>query len=175
MTVTLATLMTMCAPLVHPTTLRALIEVESAGNPYAVSVNYPQSLRNAGVDLPQFSQPHSAREALELIERLAAQGLSTSVGLAQINVQRLTVRSELIAELFDPCVNLAVAQRILLDCDSEQSRGRELTAPLRLRRTLLCYNAGNAGSDIQSPYTSKIARAAARYLRAAVRAGRSPA
>ena len=112
MTVSLASLMMMCAPLVHPTTLRALIEVESAGNPYAVSVNYPRSLHDAGTDPPAFSQPHSRREALELTARLSTQGFSTSVGLAQINVEHLEGWALRLSDLFNPCVNLALAQKL---------------------------------------------------------------
>lgn len=175
MIVTLTTLMTMCAPLVHPTTLQALIEVESAGNPYAVSVNYPQGLRNAGVELPQFPQPHSAREALELTRRLSSLGYSTSVGLAQINVEHLSSWPLGLADLFDPCVNLALAQRILLDCDAEQSKRGGSSPQLRLRRTLLCYNAGEGAIGAQNPYAANIARAAARRLNAQPRLARGPA
>jgi type IV secretion system protein VirB1 len=168
MSVSLATLMMTCAPLVHPTTLRALIQVESAGNPYAVSVNYPRSLHIAGADPPDFPQPHSRGDALALIARLAAEGFSTSVGLAQINVQHLQGSALHLADLFNPCVNLALAQRVLLDCDAQQSQLGTTAARLRLRRTLVCYNAGEGVSETQSPYASNIARAAETYIRAPV-------
>ena len=48
------------APLVHPTTLRALVEVESGGNPFAVSINHPQALRKAGIEPPRSANPHCA-------------------------------------------------------------------------------------------------------------------
>jgi type IV secretion system protein VirB1 len=175
MIASLTTLMTMCAPLVHPTTLQALIEVESAGNPYAVSVNYPQGLRNAGVELPQFSQPRSARDALELTRWLSAQGYSTSVGLAQINVEHLSRWALHLADLFDPCVNLALAQRVLLDCDAAQATRGASSPQARLRRTLVCYNAGDSAAGARNPYAVNIARAAARRLNAQSRAMRGPA
>ena len=175
MTASLTTLMLMCAPLVHPTTLRALIEVESAGNPYAVSVNYPQALRNAGVKLPEFSQPHSVREALELTRGLSARGYSTSVGLAQINVEHLSGWALRLGDLFNPCVNLTLAQRILLACDAEQSGDRTAGAHARLRRTLRCYNAGARATGAANPYAASIARAAARHRDALARAARGPA
>jgi type IV secretion system protein VirB1 len=175
MTITLATLMMTCAPLVHPTTLRALIEVESGGNPYAVNVNYPQALKDAGIAPPPFAQPHSAGEALGLTQRLLAQGLSASVGLAQINVEYPLERNLRISDLFDPCINLAVAQRVLLECDAEQAQRIVPNARARLRRTLLCYNAGDYTTGIRNHYASTVMRAALRHLYRGSRATRSPA
>lgn len=169
MTTTLATLMLSCAPLVHPTTLRALIEVESGGNPFAVSVNHPQALRNAGIDPPTVVEPHSAQEALRLSKTLLARGFGASVGLAQINVEQLAEGHLRIADLFNPCINLAVAQRVLLDCDASQSQRGVLSARLRLNRTLLCYNAGDHVSGVHNPYASDVMRAALRDRRNAGR------
>ena len=175
MTITLATLMMTCAPLVHPTTLRALIEVESAGNPYAVSINYPQALTLAGIGPPAFSQPRSAREALTLSQRLLAQGYSVSVGLAQINVEHVAERHLRIEDLFNPCTNLKVAQQVLLECDSNQPRGAVPNPGLRLRRTLVCYNAGHYASATGDRYAASIMRAAARHVVRGSRPARSPA
>jgi type IV secretion system protein VirB1 len=175
MTVTLTTLMLTCAPLVHPTTLRALIEVESGGNPYAVSINYPQTLKTAGIDTPSFAQPHSAREALDLTQRLQARGFSASVGLAQINIEHLADHELRMADLFNPCINLAVAQRVLLDCDSNQPQRNALNARVRLRRTLLCYNAGDYMTDMRNHYASSVMRAAMRHHYRGSRPTRSPA
>jgi type IV secretion system protein VirB1 len=174
MTITLATLMMTCAPLVHPTTLRALIEVESGGNPYAVSINYPQALAVSRIDLPPFSQPHSSVEALTLSQKLLAQGLSVSVGLAQINVEHLG-RDLRIEDLFNPCTNLAVAQRVLLECDSNQSQRLVPNAGVRLRRTLACYNAGDYASVMGKRYASTVLRAAVRHALRSSRLARSPA
>jgi type IV secretion system protein VirB1 len=174
MTVSLTTLMMMCAPLVHPTTLQALIEVESAGNPYAVSVNYPQALRNAGVELPQFAQPRSAHEAQALARALLARGYTVSIGLAQINVEHLAAWSLQLSDLLNPCVNLALAQRILLDCDAMQAERSAAGAHIRLLRTLRCYNEGDRAISAHSPYAANIARAA-RRRDVLARAARGPA
>jgi type IV secretion system protein VirB1 len=175
MTITLATLMMTCAPLVHPTTLRALIEVESGGNPYAVSINHPQTLKDAGTGPPPFAQPHSAREARGLTQRLLAQGLGVSVGLAQINVEHLAEHNLRIADLFDPCINLVVAQRVLLECDASQSQRIAPNAGARLGRTLLCYNAGDYVTGRRNHYASTVMRAAVRHLYRGSRPTRSPA
>jgi type IV secretion system protein VirB1 len=152
-----------------------MIEVESGGNPYAVSINHPQTLKDAGIGPAPFAQPHSAREALGLTQRLLAQGFSASVGLAQINIEHLAVRDLRIADLFNPCINLAVAQRVLLVCDSNQPQRPVLSAGVRLRRTLLCYNAGEYITGERNHYPSTVMRAAIRHFYRGSRPTRSPA
>ena len=159
---TLATLMATCAPLVHPTTLRALIDVESAGNPYAVSVNRPQALSNAGIDPPGFEQPTNAREALQLTRALAEAGFTTSLGLAQINTAHLRKFHLHLTDLFNPCTNLAAAQRILLDCDAAQLSAAVPRSRARLHRTLSCYNTGDFTTGIRNNYANTVGRAAMR-------------
>ena len=174
MIITLATLMATCAPLVHPTTLRALIEVESRGNPYAVSVNHPEGLRDRGIDSPAFVQPHSKRKALDLTRSLLNRGLGASVGLAQINVDQLAQEQLRIEDLFNPCVNLSVAQRVLLDCDTNQPQQGMLSARLRLRRTLSCYNTGKYSADFRNHYAIDVRHAALRFFHRRSRSTRSP-
>jgi type IV secretion system protein VirB1 len=171
----LATLILSCAPLVHPTTLLGMIRVESAGNPFAVSVNRPQGLADAGIEVPDFEQPRTRAEALQLIERLAARGYSTSVGLVQINIEHLQVMQVGLAQLLDPCTNIALAQRILLACDSGQTREPNTSTQVRLRRTLSCYNSGHYRARSGSRYARDVARAAERQRRAVVAPARSGA
>lgn len=162
MTTTLATLIAACAPLVHPVTMRALATVESALNPFAISINYPERLARDGVELPALTrQPGSAREALVWSESFIRQGYTVSVGIAQINVERLGYLEERrlvrnMRELFDPCTNLRAAQAILLDC-WERDAGRNAG---RLSRTLSCFNSGDSTTGIRNGYVQRIARAA---------------
>jgi type IV secretion system protein VirB1 len=174
MTTNLAALMMTCAPLVHPATLHALIEVESAGNPYAVSVNRPEALERAGIELPSYEQPQTPGAALQLIRSLSALGLSTSVGLAQINVEHLRVLGVRLPELLNPCKNLSLAQRILLDCDASQAPRSPVSVHRRLRRTLTCYNSGHFEENPANHYASDVARAAARQARRVAKPARSP-
>ena len=61
-----------CAPLVHPVTMGALVSVESAAHPYALSINYPERLMREGRDLPSFeSQPRTTAEAIGWTRGLA--------------------------------------------------------------------------------------------------------
>jgi type IV secretion system protein VirB1 len=159
---TLAALIATCAPLVHPTTMRALITVESAGNPYAVSINRPLSLAARGVDLPRFDQPRSAAEARQLAATLHGAGFTTSVGLAQINAEHLNAWQLPLATLLDPCSNLALAQRILLDCKNSTDN-----APRVLPALLSCFNSGNATTGVANGYAARVQAAALRLTRPA--------
>jgi type IV secretion system protein VirB1 len=161
MTVTLATLIMLCAPQIHPTTMRAIIQVESAGNPFAVSVNYPDALEAAGIELPRLGeQPRTAGVAMQVAADLAASGFQTSVGLAQINVAHLRRFGLSISQLFNPCTNLRVAQRLLIECDQSQgSLHRPAGRIVRLQRTLSCYNSGNFITGVDNGYVAAIRQA----------------
>ena len=75
----LAALAVACAPHVHPGTVEALVQVESASNPYAIGV--------VGGYLAR--QPRTRSEAVASALRLQADGVKFSVGLAQLNVDNL--------------------------------------------------------------------------------------
>jgi type IV secretion system protein VirB1 len=157
MSTTLATLIASCAPLVHPTTMHALVRVESAANPYAVSINRPKAQAANGNTLPAFRQPRTAAEAQRIVRALHTQGFTTSVGLAQINTEHLQRLGLNLTALLDPCTNLTLAQSILLDCERVTSSTAQ--AP-RLHRILSCYNSGNATTGIRNGYTHRVASAA---------------
>lgn len=159
MPTTLATLIATCAPLVHPTTMRALITVESAGNPYAVSINRPQSLVARGVELPAFDQPRSAADARALTTTLHAAGFTTSVGLVQINVEHLRDWKLPLTALLDPCTNLRLAQRILIDC-AVSGDGRPRAVPALLS----CFNSGNASTGVANGYAARVHAVALRLI-----------
>jgi type IV secretion system protein VirB1 len=170
---TLASLIATCAPQVHPSTMRALIGVESSGNPWAVSLNRPQQLEDSGIDAADLisRQPASKVEALGLTRRLLRQGLTTSVGLAQVNIEHAPRLHHTLSELLDPCTNLQIAQRILIDCDRAQLAGG--SARLRLHRTLSCYNSGSYRPALSGRYVARIISTAHRLDRLALPAQRS--
>jgi type IV secretion system protein VirB1 len=154
MSTALAAFFASCAPLVHPTTLAALIRVESAGHPYAVSLNHPERLAARGLDPAALiaRQPTNSAEALSVTRQLLQQGLTTSVGLAQINIEHLTSWHRPLADLFDPCTNVHLAQRILLDCARAGAAG--------LDETLSCYNTGDSRDGLTNGYVRRLQRAA---------------
>jgi len=148
----------MCAPLIHPITMGAIISVESGGNPFAVSINYPQMLAAHGRDVPEIiAQPRSLAEATHLVDALVSQGFSTSLGLAQINTEHLEEFRLSYTQLFDPCINLRLAERILLRCKQQVEGGSQAIAPQQLiLKTLSCYNSGNDTLGLRNGYVESI-------------------
>ena len=166
----LIALLASCAPLVHPVTMSAVVSVESAAHPYALSINYPERLAREGREVPLLAaQPASAREAMSWTRGLLAQGFSVSVGLAQINVERFAWLeaqgiARNLADLFEPCRNLRAAQAILLECWNHEADVDLSTSRTRLRRTLSCYNSGNPVTGLRNGYVHRVTREANRTL-----------
>ncbi len=133
-----------CAPTVHPDTAQDVARVESGFNPLAIGV----------VGQKKGIFPASLHEALAQVKRLRGEGKNFSVGLMQINqanFKRYAVEAD---ELFNPCVNLSVFEKIITDC---YQRGKTL------KRALSCYYSGNfvAGQKKESAFgeTSYVERA----------------
>ena len=160
MSTALASLIAACSPLVHPATMQALISVESAGNPYAVSINRPSAWRRSGAELPAFDQPRSETQARDLVEALSAAGYTTSVGLAQINTENLRGLRLSVSALLNPCVNLYVAQQILVACDASTLPTRLAIPSTHLHAVLSCFNSGNATTGIRNGYAGRVRSAA---------------
>ena len=169
MSLNLASLILHCAPLVHPVTMQALVAVESASQPYAISINYPERLERSGYSVPVLDRsPSSSHEALMQIHEWTGQGYTVSVGLAQINAERLSwLRSQHIADsiesLLDPCTNLRASQAILIDCWKLIAGFNQTgTERLRLHQTLSCYNSGHPTWGIRNGYAQRVMAAARR-------------
>lgn len=146
----------MCAPLIHPVTMGAIVGVESGGNPFAVSINYPQALIAKGRDVPDLSsQPRSVGEASQLVESLVSQGFSASLGLAQISTEHLGEFGLSYVQLFDPCINLKLAERILMRCKQQVALTGHAAAP-PIARILSCYNSGNESLGLHNGYVDSV-------------------
>lgn len=140
----LAVLVLSCAPLVAQDTARALIQVESGGNPFAIGVVGGALVR----------QPANLPEAVATVAALEAAGWNYSVGLAQINkrnFQRFGLNPQ---TAFDPCANLNAMQGILGECFSRASRRASTQAALR--NAFSCYYSGNFQTGHQHGYVSKV-------------------
>ena len=145
--VTFATLVTACAPLVHPATAHALVAVERAFNPHAIGV----------VDGTLERQPRSTAEALATAIALEAAGRNFSLGLAQINVGNLKRLRLTIPEGFDACRNLGAMQTVLGECFYRAGRAESQG---NLRRALSCYYSGNFTTGFRHGYVGRVVLAA---------------
>ena len=133
-----------CAPLVHASTVHALISVESGFNPHAIGV-VGGSLRR---------QPQTGAEAVATARQLQANGWNFSVGLAQINVHNFERLGLIVTTAFEPCQNLRAMQTVLGEC-FERSAAK--TAPqTALRQALSCYYSGNFVTGFRQGYVRKV-------------------
>lgn len=122
-----------CGSDVHPSTIQAIIEVESAGNPLAILDN----------ETCKSYRPKDRNQAVKIAGDLLAQGHSLDMGLMQINSQHLKKKRIDYKELFDPCVNIRAGTKILADFYKfhEQKNPKE-HPDIVLLKALSSYNTG---------------------------------
>ena len=125
---TFLTVAIQCAASIHPSTAFDVARTESGFNPYAIAEMVPGSNRVIS------HMPVTRAEATRIAARLAAKGRRYSVGLMQITSSNFRHYGVTASDLFTPCINLSVFERILTDC---YVRGGSL------KRALSCYYSGN--------------------------------
>jgi type IV secretion system protein VirB1 len=138
MTPVIIALIQTCAPMVHPTTMSAVVTIESAGNPYAIGVVGGRLVR----------QPRNLPEALATMKMLQDNGWNYSVGHAQVNKTNFRKYGLTPQNAFDPCTNLKVGGQILQSCytASLSSAPRQGNSQYHLARALSCYYSGRLDS-----------------------------
>ncbi|MFT7773072.1 lytic transglycosylase domain-containing protein [Roseateles sp.] len=143
-----------CAPDVHIGTTRALVQVESGFNPWAIGV--------VGGHLQR--QPATRAEGLATARALHAQGWDFSVGLGQVNVRNFTRLGLTLETAFDPCTNLTALQTILADCFERAAAAPSAPQAVQaaLRQALSCYYSGNFTTGFVHGYVRKVVLSARR-------------
>ncbi|MBB1597477.1 lytic transglycosylase domain-containing protein [Achromobacter sp. UMC46] len=140
------TLARQCAPDVHISTLAAVVRHESAFDPLAIGVNSKphRSIR-----------PKSRQEAVDEARKLIDQGINFDVGYGQINVRNWKWLGVTPETIFDPCTNLASAQRVLVACYKRavDQHGKGQAA---LYAAFSCYNTGNLNDGFKNGYVGKV-------------------
>ena len=132
-----------CVPEANNRELLALARTESNLNPWALSVNRPAELaRRMGYVSGRVylkHQPKTKAEAIRWSRELVAEGVTVSVGILQVNLERGPYSAE---QLLDPCTNLKEGWAIFLRAYRDEARyfgeGQ--------RAVLAAYGAYNAGS-----------------------------
>jgi type IV secretion system protein VirB1 len=143
-----------CAPAVHADTAKALVEVESGFNPWALAV--------VGGELAH--QPRTRTEAIVTARALQAQGIDFSVGLGQINARNFRRLGLAIESAFEPCANLAAMQTVLSDCFERAQASGAGSSQTALRQAVSCYYSGNFHTGFRHGYVSKVVVAARRVV-----------
>lgn len=95
-------LIQLCAPRVAVETVERIIQVESAGDRYAINVN--------GVGRVHSDSPE---EAIANAQYLIGEGYSVDLGLMQINSAHLPELNLSVSQIFEPCTNLKAGAQIL--------------------------------------------------------------
>lgn len=134
-----------CATSIHPATAFDVAKVESSFNPYAIAEIVPKKERTLEGPHAISYMPANREAAMDIVRRAEQKGRRYSVGLMQITSSNFKQYGVTAHELLDPCINLAVFERILTDC---YRRGGSL------KRALSCYYSGNfnTGQRPESAY-----------------------
>ena len=140
-------MMQQCAPSVAPSTLAAIIQVESGGNPWALGVNahHHQIIR---------TRAHSLPEAAQLAHYYMHLGYSVDLGLMQINSKNLKGLNLSVEKVLDPCHNLQAGSRILARGYMGAAK-RYGEGQVALKAALSAYNTGNYEQGFLNGYVAK--------------------
>ena len=150
-----------CAPLVTPSTLRAIAQVESSLNPYAIGIVQGRLLR----------QPRNLPEAISTVITLREKGVKFSAGMIQIYVQNWAVYNLDPQTVFDPCANMRAAAGILTNCFRRASHDSQ-HAQIALRNALSCYYSNNFVTGYQHGYVQRVVSTALNFNAAALNPAR---
>ena len=127
---TFAALLKICAPSVSPDTMRAIVAVESGGNPYAIHDN---TTRRA-----YFPRSQAQAEAI----LAATRGHNVDVGIAQVNTGWFPTFHVTAKQMLEPCRNLRIGSVIL----ARAYRSADASFPqprVALWHAISAYNTGS--------------------------------
>lgn len=134
-----------CAPGVAPSTIAAVVHTESKGYQFALNVN--------GV-ARQPVRPASAAAAGQIARAYIARGYSVDLGLGQINSQNMAALSLSWENVFDPCINIGAAGKVLAGNYRRVSSGRLPQEALRI--ALSMYNTGSQTRGFRNGYVGRV-------------------
>ena len=135
-----------CAPTSPSSVLVSIARIESGFSPWVIRVNGP---------VPRVFRPRSEAEAVRLASSLIEAGRSVDLGLTQINSANLAQLGVSVANVFNPCRNLAVAADIL-NRGYERSLARAGPNRSLLQTTYSLYNTGDIQKGLENGYVAKV-------------------
>jgi len=125
----ISSLCTQCGTSIDPSITRAIIQVESGGNPYAIGDNTTR----------KSYYPESQSEAVQLAADLISQGHNLDMGLMQINSWHLGRNGVSLESVFEPCDNIKTGTGILSGFLKKYDG-----QPQAFFKALSAYNTGSA-------------------------------
>lgn len=140
-------LVTECAPMVAPSTMAAIVRVESGGNPLAMWNNGTRSR----------VIPGNRAQAIAYLRAAMAAGQRVDVGLAQVDTRNFAVYGLTPKTAFNACANLRVGAEILR-ADWRQALRAGMRGQTALYHAFEAYNSGRLRGD--ADYADRILGAA---------------
>jgi type IV secretion system protein VirB1 len=141
-----------CAPNVAPSTIQAIIKVESAGNPLAININTKN-----GVGLRPTIKITTAQHAIAVTYAAMQLGHTVDLGYMQVNTANLKWLGYTVEDMFDPCKNITAGARVL-EAAYAQMLPRHRNEQAALAAALSIYNTGNARNGFMNGYVGKYYR-----------------
>ena len=129
--IALATTLASCAPQVAPSTMAAIVRIESGGDPLAIGDN----------TTGRSYHPGDRATAESIARRLLSSGHSVDLGIAQIDDVNLASYGLTVHTAFDPCANLNTGAQILTR-DYARAEQRFGPGQAALRHAIGMYNTG---------------------------------
>ena len=146
-----------CAPDVHPQTMGAIVSHESRGNYLIIGDNGNWNLQKKERVHRTF-YPSSVVEAVDISNKLIAQGHVIDIGLGQLNNRNLSRLNMTLYDAFEPCRNLYGASRVLVEfyLTAQKKYGPGRNA---LYAAISAYNTGNFINGFKNGYVAKVVTA----------------
>ena len=154
-----------CLPTAPLSTLRAVVQVESSGNPNAMQIDFPKALLKrwglAEGTLRLKRQPINQHEAFKWLAYFRSYDIFVDVGLMQVSTAEAKRRGISPASLLEPCTNLRVGWQILEDAYQIEKKtygpGQEA-----LQHAISRYNTGDPQRGIANGYLERVLAAVRR-------------
>ena len=154
-----------CLPTAPLSTLRAVVQVESSGNPNAMQIDFPKALLKrwglAEGTLRLKRQPINQREALNWLAYFQSYDIFVDLGLMQVSTAEAKRRGISPESLLEPCTNLRVGWQILEDAYQIEKKtygsGQEA-----LQHAISRYNTGDPQQGIANGYLARVLAAVRR-------------
>lgn len=136
-----------CSPMVAPSTMAAIVRVESGGNPLAMWNNTTH----------QRILPPNLPAAIAYLQRAMAAGQKVDVGIAQVDTENFAAFGLTPQTAFNPCMNLHVGGEIL-KASWQKALRHGMRGQVALYHAFEAYNCGMLWGD--GVYANQVLRAA---------------
>lgn len=155
----IAALRSRCIPTAPFTTLSAIVQAESGGNPNAMQIDFPMALLKRW-HLPQGTlqlkrQPATQREALAWLAYFERHGIYVDLGLMQVSTAEAQRRGFPVESLLEPCLNLRAGWQILQDAYQLEMKTYG-PGQVALKHAISRYNTGDSQRGLDNGYLARV-------------------